>query len=71
MSTTTPSRPTHKLYRVVKGLAGEKDIWTEIAACWPHRDGNGFAIRLKPNETPAPGADYVMRRDSRGTPASR
>ena len=60
--------PTHKLYRVIKGRTDlDKDIWTEVAVCWPHKDGNGFAVKFKSNETPASNADYVMRRDTRRT----
>lgn len=63
---TKGSPPTHKLYRVVRGRGNlDKDIWTEIAACWPHKDGNGFNVKFKSNETPAANAEYVMRRDSR------
>lgn len=36
------AKPTHRIY-VVTG-EGKKAHWTEIAACWPHRDGQGFAI---------------------------
>ncbi len=68
--TTTPTKtnntPTHKLYRVVKGRTTEdKSIWTEVAACWPHKDGSGFNVKFKFNEAPAAGAEYVMRRDTR------
>ena len=68
--TTTPTKssntPTHKLYRVVKGRTKEdKTIWTEVAACWPHKDGSGFNVNFKFNEAPAAGAEYVMRRDTR------
>ena len=63
------SPPTHKLYRVVRGRGNlDKDIWTEIAACWPHKDGNGFNVKFKDNETPAQNGEYVMRRDTRRTP---
>lgn len=66
---TKGSPPTHKLYRVVRGRGNlEKDIWTEIAACWPHKDGNGFNVKFKDNETPVAGAEYVLRRDSRFAP---
>lgn len=72
MTTTTPTsgnRPTHKLYRVVKGRTKEdKSVWTEVAACWPHKDGSGFNVKFKDNETPVAGAEYVMRRDSRFSP---
>ena len=60
------SPPTHKLYRVIKGRGNlEKDTWTEVAACWPHKDGSGFNVKFKFNEAPAVGAEYVMRRDTR------
>ena len=70
MTTTTPEPektfPTHKLYRVVKGRTKEdKSLWTEVAVCWPHKDGSGFNVKFKFNEAPAAGADYVMRRDTR------
>lgn len=63
---TKGNPPTHKLYRVIRGRGNlDKDVWTEIAACWPHADGNGFKVKFKSNETPVAGAEYVMRRDSR------
>lgn len=65
-TTKTNNTPTHKLYRVVKGRTKEdKSIWTEVAACWPHKDGGGFNVKFKFNEAPAAGAEYVMRRDTR------
>ena len=66
---TKKSSPTHKLYRVVKGRTHlDKSIWTEVAACWQHKDGNGFNVKFKNNEAPAPSGEYVMRRDTRRTP---
>ena len=74
MNTTTPkssNTPSFKLYRVVKGRTKEdKAIWTEVAACWPHKDGGGFNVKFKFNETPSNGAEYVMRRDTRRTTAT-
>ena len=75
MTTTTnepkKSYPTYKLYRVVKGRTKEdKTIWSEVAACWPHKDGSGFNVKFKFNETPSNGAEYVMRRDTRRTTAT-
>ena len=62
------TRPTHKLFRVIKGRTElDKTLWTEVAACWPHKDGNGWNVKFKSNEAPAPGGEYVMRRDSRAT----
>ena len=64
--TSQKTLPTYKLYRVVKGRTKEdKSLWTEVAACWPHKDGSGFNVKFKFNEAPAAGADYVMRRDTR------
>lgn len=67
MTTPTPTsgnRPTHKLYRVVKSRTREdKSIWTEVAACWPHKDGGGFNVKFKFNEAPANDGEYVMRRE--------
>lgn len=63
---TSGTRPTYKLYRVVKGRTKEdKTVWTEVAACWPHKDGSGFNVKFKFNEAPANGGEYVMRRDTR------
>ena len=39
---TSGTKPTHRIF-VVTG-EGKKSRWTEIAAAWPHRDGQGFAI---------------------------
>ncbi len=64
--TATSNTPTHKLYRVVKGRTKlDKDIWTAVAVCWPHKDGSGFNVKFRFNETPNTGAEYVMRRDTR------
>lgn len=60
------SPPSHKIYRVVRGRGNlDKDIWTEVAACWPHKDGSGFNVKFNFNEAPSQGAEYVMRRDRR------
>lgn len=60
------SPPTHKLYRVVRGRGNlNKDVWTAVAACWPHSDGDGFTVKFNFNEAPQQGAEYVMRRDTR------
>ncbi len=63
--TTSGSRPTHKLYRVIKGRTKEdKTVWTQVAACWPHKDGSSFNVKFKFNEAPANGGEYVMRLDT-------
>jgi hypothetical protein len=64
-TTTTKNMPTHKLYRVIKGRTKEdKSIWTQVAVCWPHKDGSGFNVKFKFNEVPANGGEYVMRLDT-------
>lgn len=55
------NRPTHKLYSVCKRTDG-KSSWTEIGVAFPHKDGNGFAFKL--TAFPAPGGEFVMRRDT-------
>ena len=66
---TKGSPPAFKIYRVVKAKSNlDKDIWTEVAACWPHQDGNGFNVKFNFNEAPQQGAQYVMRRDRRSSP---
>jgi hypothetical protein len=64
-TTTTENQPTHKLYRVIKGRTKEdKSVWTQVAACWPHKDGSGFNVKFKFNEAPTNGGEYVMRLDT-------
>lgn len=59
---TNPSnRPAFKLFSVCKLKTG-KDKWTEIGVAFPHKDGNGFAFKL--TAYPAPGGEFVMRRDT-------
>ncbi len=71
MTSTNPATPknapTHKLYRVIKGKTEhDKALWSEVAVCWPHKDGNGYSVKFNFNEAPQQGAEYVMRRDRRG-----
>lgn len=61
MTTTSKTRPSHKLYSVCK-LKDGKSSWTEIGVAFAHRDGNGFAFRM--TAMPAPGGEFVMRRDT-------
>ena len=70
--TTAPSKhPTHKFYRVIKGRTEhDKDIWTDIAALWEHKDRQGFSVKFKPNEAYVPGAEYVIRRDKQRSAAT-
>ena len=61
MTTETAStRPTHRVYAVLKRKGHEKATWLEIGAAWPHRDGKGFAVKLDfiPR---SPDAELVIR----------
>jgi hypothetical protein len=68
MTTTSKTRPTHKLYSLCK-LKDGKSSWTEPPlarfqqdVAFAHRDGNGFVFRM--TAMPAPGGEFVMRRDT-------
>lgn len=41
--TTTPAKPSHRIYRVTG--EGQKASWTPIGAVWPNRNGAGFSIQ--------------------------
>ena len=43
--TTTPNRPSHRLFHVTG--EGEQSNWTRIGAAWAHKDGKGFNIDLE------------------------
>lgn len=59
MTTTTPTRPTHRVYAVSKKPEAEKGHWTEIGAAWPHKDGKGFHLKL--DFIPLRAAEIVIR----------
>jgi hypothetical protein len=56
--TTTKKRPTHRVYSVRRPAKGDSK-WTEIGAAWPHKDGQGFNLKL--DAMPAHGAEVVLR----------
>jgi len=57
--TNTPkNRPTHRVYSVTPDSEGNSK-WTEIGAAWPHKDGQGFNLKL--TALPAAGAGMVLR----------
>lgn len=56
--TTTPNRPTHRVY-AVKKTGDDKSHWTEIGAAWAHQDGKGFNVKL--DFLPLAGAEIVIR----------
>ena len=41
---TTTNRPTHGAY-VIEGK-GDDAYWTKIGAAWPHKDGDGYNVKL-------------------------
>jgi hypothetical protein len=54
---STKKQPTHRVYSVTKDE--EKPFWLEIGAAWPHKDGNGFNIKL--NACPIGNGEIVLR----------
>jgi hypothetical protein len=53
---TTPNRPSHRVYAVSK--KGERSFWREIGAAWPHKEGGGFNVTL--DYLPLNGAEIVI-----------
>ena len=42
------SKPTHRAYVVsTPKKDGEKAIWTEIGAVWPHKNAKGFDLTIR------------------------
>lgn len=54
---TSSNKPTHRVFAVTK--RGEKRFWQDIGACWAHKDGKGFGIKLE--FLPLNGAELVIR----------
>jgi hypothetical protein len=52
------NRPSHRVYAVTK--IGERSTWCEIGAAWPHKDGEGFNLKL--DFLPLNGAEIVIRK---------
>ena len=42
---TNGNRPSHTVYHVTP-QGEDRKAWTVVGAAWPHKDGNGFNIRL-------------------------
>jgi hypothetical protein len=57
-NTTTKQKPTHRIYAVSK--RGDRSYWREIGAAWPHKDGDGFGLKL--DYLPLNGAEIVLRK---------
>lgn len=47
------AQPSHRLY-LVQDRPNGKPFWIEIGAAWPHKDGDGFGIRLNGQLTMRP-----------------
>ncbi|MEZ4713116.1 MAG: hypothetical protein R3A44_38355 [Caldilineaceae bacterium] len=45
--TTTRTQPSHLLYHVEKREGNGRTNWTEIGTLWPHKDGEGFSVKLR------------------------
>ena len=52
------NRPSHRVYAVTKN--GERNFWQPIGAAWPHKDGEGFNLKL--DFLPLNGAEIVIRK---------
>jgi len=46
MADRDTKQPTHKAFSVIK-REGKEDYWLNIGLVFPHKDGNGFTIRLQ------------------------
>jgi len=63
MSKTTRSgnAPTHEIFAVIRGEGEDaKSRWQKIGAAWPHKDGDGFNLKLE--YLPLNGAEMVLRK---------
>ncbi len=58
MITRQTNRPSHRVYAVAKN--GERSNWREIGAAWPHKDSEGFNLKL--DFLPLNGAELVIRK---------
>jgi hypothetical protein len=50
--------PSHRVYAVTKN--GKRNYWQPIGAVWPHKDGDGFNVKL--DYLPLNGAEIVIRK---------
>ena len=39
--------PSHIAFHVEEREGDAKNIWTQVGALWPHKDGKGFNLMLK------------------------
>jgi hypothetical protein len=55
--------PLYRCYVVEDRPEGKDPIWTPIGSAWPHKDGNGFDVKLA--ALPATGGRIVIRKMAR------
>jgi hypothetical protein len=53
----TNTLPSHRIYAVE---GGPQKFWRAIGAAWPHKDGEGFFLKLE--YLPLNGAQIVLRK---------
>jgi hypothetical protein len=58
MSNNSNNIPSHRIYAVAK--SGKRGYWREIGAAWPHKDGEGFNLKL--DFLPLNGSEIVLRK---------
>ena len=56
-TSSTKTRPTHRVYAVTK--SGESKFWQPIGAMWAHADAQGFNLRI--DYLPLNDAEIVVR----------
>lgn len=61
MSNRSSNAPTHEIFAVQRGDDKQaKARWQKIGAAWPHKDGEGFNLKLE--YLPLNGAEMVIRK---------
>jgi hypothetical protein len=40
-------KPTHEVF-IVEEYGEDQSVWTKVGAAWPHKNGQGFNLQLKP-----------------------
>jgi hypothetical protein len=69
MTTTSTTRPTHRVYAVTRKGGDDKGRWHQIGALWPHKDGKGFNMKL--DLLPTGAAELVIRTADEATSEGR
>jgi hypothetical protein len=60
--TRSDKAPTHEIFAVRKDSDDKnaKGFWTKIGAAWPHKDGEGFSLKL--DFLPLDGSEISLRK---------